>query len=97
MTRRAGIGDVILIGHPRRDEAERMSVNIFARYSLGLDFRHMAGHAVASSASVAMMRMLFQRRFVRAIRRCRAMTFKTKLVPRLAQLSPILGSVRIMA
>ena len=61
------------------------------------DRRHVAGHALASSAALLVMRMLFQRRRVRAVRGRGSMAVQADLIRRLSQLCIVFRAVYIVA
>src|ERR1700733_13241896 len=89
VTGRTRIGNFELIRHRGRDKAERMRVHVRTGNAFGLYPRHVASHTLASRAAHSMMGMPFERRRVRAVGRCRTMTFQAKLVPRRPQLRAV--------
>ena len=63
----ARIWNLELIGQRGCHEAECVRMDVRAWHTFGFNPRHMAGYALASRTPGLMMRMLLQRRFVRAI------------------------------
>jgi hypothetical protein len=78
MAARTGIWNLVLIGHFGGNEIECVAPDVDVRDCL-FDLRHVAGHALASSAAVAMMCVRFDRRRVRTVRRRRSMTVEAEL------------------
>src|SRR5215471_18217545 len=95
MAARAGIWNLVLIGHLGSNEIERVAADVDVRDCL-LNLRHVAGHAVASSAAVLMMSVRFDRRRVWSVRRRRSMTVQTKLSRRLNQIRIVYRPMNIM-
>lgn len=96
MAGRARIGNFELIRHRGRNEAKRMRMYVRPGDSFGFDLWHMASRTLASPTAGSMMRMLFERRGVRAVRRCRTVTFQAQLIPWRPQLRAVLGAVHIV-
>src|ERR1700688_3417309 len=90
------IGNLELIRHRGRDEAERMRMHVGAGNAFGFDLRHMTSRALASRTARSMVCMLFQRRCMRSVWRCWTVTFQTELVSRSPQLRAVLRAVHIL-
>ena len=95
MAARTGIWNLVLIGHLGGNEIERVAADVDVRDCL-LNLRHVAGHAIASSASVLMMSVRFDRRCVRTVRRRRSMTVETKLSGGLNQIRIVCRPMNIV-
>ncbi len=80
----------------RGDEFKRVCANVHIGDGL-LDLRHMAGHAFVAGTSGRVVRMRFDRRRVRAVRRIRAMAFQAHYVRRLQQVRIVFGAMHIVA
>ena len=63
----ARIRNLVLIGHLRANKSERVAADVYIGDGL-LDLRHMTGNTVISCASDLVMRVLFYRACVRAVR-----------------------------
>ena len=80
MARRAWIRNLVLVRHRRSDELEGMGTDERAWHAFGLDLRHVTSHALASGTAILVMRVLLQRRRVRAVWRRWSMAIETDLV-----------------
>ena len=72
-------------------------MNVGAGNALTLDLRHVAGDTLASGAAVFMMRVRFQRGFMRSVWKIRTMTVHADLVRGLDELRVVSRSMHIMA
>ena len=93
---RTWIGNLELIRHRGRDEAERMRMHVGAGDAFGFDLRHMTSRALASRTAHSMMCVLFYRCRVGAVWRCGTVAFHAELVSRRPQLRPVLRAVYIV-
>src|SRR6266404_2378616 len=92
----ARVRDFQAVGPLRIDEVEGMAADVHVCDRL-LDFRHVAGDALAARAARSMVGMLFDRRGMRAILRVRPVTGEAYAAGRLPQHGVIIRAVRIMA
>lgn len=92
----ARVRDPILIGRLWRYKSERVGVDFHIRYRR-LNLWHVAGNAVASGASILMVRVFFECRRARAIGRQRTVAVQTYHFGGFSQLSVIIGAVCIVA
>jgi hypothetical protein len=97
MTRRAGTGDLVLVGHGRRDEAESVGMHRRPRNALRFDGWHVAGNTIAAGASILVTCVLLERGRTRTIGPRRRRTIQADLIRRLSQLSVVFRAVRIVA
>jgi len=97
MTRRARTGDLVLVGHGRRDEAESVGMHKRSRNAFRFDGWHVAGNAIAAGASILVMCVLLERGRTRTIGARRGMTIQADPIRRLSQLSVVFRAVRIVA
>jgi len=67
MAGRARVGNLVFVGHCWRDEFEGVRSHESAGYTLGFDFRHVAGYALTAGATTHMVGVLLQDRGVRAV------------------------------
>jgi len=95
VTGRARVRDLVLVGHRRRDEAERVGVH-FDVSDGRLDLRHVAGDALGAGASLLMVRVFFQRGGARAIERHGAVAVQADFVGGLSQLRIVLGPMDVV-
>ena len=72
----AGVRNFQSVSRRRSDEVKRVAPHIHISDRL-LDLRHVASDALAALASRFVMRVFFDRRGVRAIRRTRAVAIQT--------------------
>ena len=70
------MGNLVFVGHLRRDEAKRVRMNESLRHAFGFDLGHVASDTLASRASGFVMRVLLDRRRMRAIGRRRTVAVK---------------------
>jgi hypothetical protein len=96
VTRRARVWNLILIGHPRRNEFKRVAPDEVVRQCL-LDFRHMACETVASGAAGLVVSMRLDGCAAWAIGRIRSMAFQAHLTTRFDQVGVVLCPVHVMA
>ena len=68
MAKSAWIGDLVLISHRRRDDAEGVRVNHSAGHPFALDLWHVAGDALTTGAAVFVMGVSGESWSVRAVR-----------------------------
>ena len=71
----AGVRNLQSVGHRRSDEMEGVAPHVHVGDGL-LDLRHVASDALTAFASDLVMRMLFDSRCARAVRRIRAVTIE---------------------
>jgi len=96
MTRSAGIGDFIFVGHRRGNEGKGVRAHFDVRDGRG-DFRHVAGDATAARGAFLVMGMIFESRGARAIHGERRVALQTELVGGLAKLRVVFGAVHVVA
>src|SRR5580704_1558477 len=96
MAHRAGIRDLIFVGHRWSDEGKRMSPNLHVRNG-SLDFRHMAGNATTTGRAFLMMGVLFDGSGAWTVQGKRAVTIHAELVRRFSQLRVVACSMHIVA
>ena len=68
----ARVGNFVLVGHLRRNEAEGVRVHESVRRTFGFDLRHVTSDALASWRIFFVMGVFFERGCARAIWRKRA-------------------------
>src|SRR2546421_366077 len=96
MAGRARVGDLVLIRHLGWDEVEGVAAYIDIRDRL-LNFRHVARNAIAAGAPGPMMRVGFDARGVRPVRRRWPVAGQTQLTRGFDQVGIVFGSMNVVA
>src|SRR5579872_7436467 len=92
----ARIGDLQALGPGGRDEAEGMAANVHTRNGL-LDFRHVAGDALAAGAARFMVSVLLDGRRTRAVGRTRTVTIEAQNIDGFEQVGVVFSAMHIVA
>ena len=96
VTRRAWIGNLVLLGHRRRDELEGVAADVDIRDGL-LDFRHVAFDALTAPRCRPRGACALRPSPPRAVRRIRAVARQAQLLRRLDEIRVVIRPMHVMA